>query len=74
MTITVYKKYEIDYSNNEILEFKKEYINNPDYCVDLSNKDEFIEVMRDYFYKDEEYEMVVDNKLYSDFCKKWNEM
>ena len=47
------------FNNNEILEFKKEYINNPDYCVDLSNKDEFIEVMRDYFYKDEEYPIFV---------------
>lgn len=75
MKITVYAKYELEFFDNEIKDMKKAYDGNPDGHYDMSNKDEFIEVITDELCENYDFDVIVnDNEGYSDFCQKWNEM
>lgn len=75
MTVTVYAKYEIFYSDEQIEDMKKDYNKSPEDCYNLSDKNEFIESLYDEIYEYSIDEIIVkDDEGYSDFCQKWNKM
>ena len=73
MIITVIKKDEIEFTDKEIEEFKKNYNEDPELFYNLGDKEEFLKNLNtngDFY---EEY-IDVEEKSYNEFLEKWNRM
>jgi len=74
MKITVWKKYKLEYSNEEIEKMKKLYDNDNDSFWNYGDKSEFIKGIYDEIFDYEGDIIVNDNEGYSEFCEKWNKI
>lgn len=74
MKITVYRKYKIEISFDEMLEMKENYNENPDLCYNFDDKSEFIEFLEENYDYEDCDDFIVEEKDYKKFLEKWNKM
>lgn len=74
MKITVYRKYEIEISYDEMLEMKSNYNENPDNCYDFTDELEFIEFLEDNYSYEDYDDFIVEKSDYKKFIEKWKQM
>ena len=73
MIITVIMKDEIEFTDKEIEEYKKNYNENPELFYNLGDKEEFLKNLNT---NGDFYEVCTDveEKSYNEFLEKWNRM
>ena len=74
MKITVWKKYEIDFSYDTMLECKQNYNENPEDCYDLTDESEFIQCLEENWDLEEYDDIIVEKKDFEKFVNKYKQM
>ena len=73
MKITVWKKYELNVSDNEIKENKRKYMNDEsDY--NFSDELDFMDYLEDCYDFTESDDFIIDKNQYEKLVERWNEI
>jgi len=73
MKITVWKKYEINISDKEIKENKRDYIND-ETTYNFSDENDFIDYLENYYDFVDYDDFIIDKNEYEKLVNRWNEI
>jgi len=73
MKITVWKKYEINISDKEIKENKKDYVNDEN-VYNFSDESNFIEYLEDSYDFEDYDDFIIDKNEYEKLVERWREI